>query len=114
MLAEDAMTSFTDAKTRKTIPARQYANRQQATVKTFKPEIDLRGMNGDDAWFMVDKYLDDARMSGIRSVTLIHGKGTGALRAAIQRYLKSDPRVKSHRAGVYGEGDSGVTVVELK
>lgn len=114
MLAEDAMTSFTDAKTKKTIPARQYANRQQATVKTFKPEIDLRGMNGDDAWFMVDKYLDDARMSGIRSVTLIHGKGTGALRAAIQRYLKSDPRVKSHRAGVYGEGDSGVTVVELK
>lgn len=79
-----------------------------------KSEIDLRGMTGDDAWFMVDKYLDDAQGAGLLSVTLIHGKGTGALRAALWRYLKSDRRVANYRAGAYGEGDFGVTVVELK
>ncbi|MBQ9975038.1 MAG: endonuclease MutS2 [Clostridia bacterium] len=79
-----------------------------------KAEIDLRGMTGDDAWFMVDKYLDDAQSAGLLSVTLIHGKGTGALRAAMWRYLKGDRRVASYRAGAYGEGDFGVTVVELK
>ncbi len=79
-----------------------------------KPEIDLRGMTGDDAWFMVDKYLDEAQSAGLLSVTLIHGKGTGALRAALWRYLKGDRRVEKYRAGAYGEGDFGVTVVELK
>ena len=79
-----------------------------------KSEIDLRGMTGDDAWFMVDKYLDDAHSAGLLSVTLIHGKGTGALRAALWRYLKGDRRVENFRAGAYGEGDFGVTVVELK
>jgi DNA mismatch repair protein MutS2 len=79
-----------------------------------KAEIDLRGMTGDDAWFMVDKYLDDAQSAGLFSVTLIHGKGTGALRAALWRYLKSDRRVANYRTGAYGEGDFGVTVVELK
>ena len=79
-----------------------------------KAEIDLRGMTGDDAWFMVDKYLDDAQNAGLLSVTLIHGKGTGALRAAMWRYLKGDRRVANFRAGAYGEGDFGVTVVELK
>lgn len=79
-----------------------------------KAEIDLRGMTGDDAWFMVDKYLDDAKRGALASVTLIHGKGTGALRAALWRYLKSDKRVKNYHVGAYGEGDFGVTVVELK
>ncbi len=79
-----------------------------------KAEIDLRGMTGDDAWFMVDKYLDDAKRGALSSVTLIHGKGTGALRAALWRYLKSDKRVKNYHVGAYGEGDFGVTVVELK
>ena len=79
-----------------------------------KPEIDLRGMTGDDAWFMVDKYLDEATQAGLLSVTLIHGKGTGALRAALWRYLKGDRRIANFRAGAYGEGDFGVTVVELK
>lgn len=79
-----------------------------------KPEIDLRGQTGDDAWFMVDKYLDDAKMGNLSIVTLIHGKGTGALRSALWRYLKSDKRVESFRAGAYGEGDYGVTVVTLK
>ncbi len=81
---------------------------------TVKAEIDLRGMTGDDAWFMVDKYLDDAQSAGLQSVTLIHGKGTGALRAALWRYLKGDKRIANYRCGTWGEGDFGVTVVELK
>ncbi len=79
-----------------------------------KDEIDLRGMMGDEAWFAVDKYLDECILSNIRTVRLIHGKGTGALRQAMHRYLKSDKRVASFRLGRYGEGDGGVTVVELK
>jgi len=82
--------------------------------REFKPEIDVRGQIGDDAWFMVDKYLDEAAVAGIHSVTIIHGKGTGALRAAIWARLKNDSRVNSFRAGAYGEGDYGVTVVDLK
>ena len=89
--------------------------RLRAVVRAdFHPEVDVRGMIGDDAWFIVDKYLDDAIMAGVRSVRIIHGKGTGALRKAIAQYLKSDRRVASHRMGAYGEGDAGVTVVELK
>lgn len=83
-------------------------------VSTFKPEIDVRGMIGDDAWFVVDKYLDDAILAGIGSVRIIHGKGTGALRAALWKYFKSDKRIKRYRHGEYGEGDAGVTVIELK
>ena len=87
----------------------------KATVsRAFKPELDIRGMMGDDGCFMVDKYLDEANVAGIKSVTVIHGKGTGALRNAIWKMLKSDRRVASFRAGQYGEGDYGVTVIELK
>ena len=82
--------------------------------REFRPEIDVRGQIGEDAWFMVDKYLDEANVAGIKTVTVIHGKGTGALRNAIWGYLKKDSRVSAFRAGVYGEGDYGVTVVELK
>lgn len=78
-----------------------------------KNEIDLRGETGDDAWFMVDRYLDSAVTAGFSTVTLIHGKGTGALRAALWRYMRGDKRIKSFRSGRYGEGDTGVTVVEL-
>ncbi len=77
-------------------------------------EVDLRGMIGEDAWFVVDKYLDDARLANLDSVRLIHGKGTGALRQYLWRMLKKDPRVVEMRMGVFGEGDSGVTVVSLK
>ena len=85
-----------------------------AVVREFRPELDLRGEYTDDAWMKTDKYLDDAALAGIKSVTLIHGKGTGALRKAIWDKLKKDSRVKSFRAGAYGEGDYGVTVVDLK
>ncbi len=108
-LIEEAATVTTSD--RKRIAASKY---QAAVNNTFSPSIDLRGQLGDDAWFMVDKYLDEAIMANVKNVTLIHGKGTGALRAALAKRLKSDSRVKSFRGGIYGEGDSGVTVVELK
>lgn len=77
-------------------------------------ELDLRGQYGDDAWFMADRFIDSAIMAGYETVTLIHGKGTGALRAALWQHLKNDRRVVSYRSGRYGEGDLGVTVCELK
>ncbi len=82
-------------------------------VSSFKSEVDVRGMIGDDAWFVVDKFLDDAVLANIPTVRIIHGKGTGALRAALWKYFKSDKRIKSFRHGEYGEGDAGVTVITL-
>ena len=82
--------------------------------RQISPEIDLRGMLGDEAWAEVDKYLDAALLAGLSNVRLIHGKGTGALKAALWKKLKPDRRVKSFRIGAFGEGDGGVTVVELK
>ena len=87
----------------------------KATVnRDFKGEIDLRGMTGDEAWGAVDKYFDEAQLSGFFTVRLVHGKGTGALKAALWKYLRTDKRIKSFRIGQFGEGDGGVTVVELK
>lgn len=87
----------------------------KATVNhDFKGEIHLRGMTGDEAWSAVDKYFDEAQMAGFFTVRLVHGKGTGALKAALWKYLRTDKRVKSFRIGQFGEGDGGVTVVELK
>ena len=86
---------------------------KKTIVSSFKPEIDVRGMIGDDAWFVVDKYIDDAVLAGMPTIRIIHGKGTGALRAALWKYFKSDKRIKSYRHGEYGEGDAGVTVLTL-
>ncbi|MBQ9718136.1 MAG: endonuclease MutS2, partial [Clostridia bacterium] len=93
--------------------ARRQSNIRTAVTRNFKPECDVRGMIGDEAWFVVDRYLDDAIVAGIKSVTIIHGKGTGALRNALWNKFKGDSRVKSYRPGQYGEGDYGVTVVEM-
>ena len=87
---------------------------KKSIVSTFRCEVDVRGMIGEDAWFVVDKYLDDAVLASVPSVRIIHGKGTGALRAALWKYFKTDPRIKSYRHGAYGEGDAGVTVIEFK
>lgn len=82
--------------------------------RDFRDEIDLRGLLGDEAWLAVDKYLDEAMIANFERVRLIHGKGTGALKNALWQRLKSDRRIASFRLGKYGEGDGGVTIVELK
>ena len=83
-------------------------------AQTIGLEVDLRGMTIDEGIAVLDKYIDDAYLAGVPKVTVIHGKGTGALRNACHQFLKRSKLVKSYRLGVYGEGESGVTVVEMK
>ncbi len=83
-------------------------------IQEVKMDLDLRGMTVDDGMLEVDRYIDMCARNGRKEFNVIHGKGTGALRAGIQAYLKNHPRVKSYRIGAYGEGDAGVTVVTLK
>ena len=78
------------------------------------PEVDLRGMMTDEALLVLDRFLDSAVMGRLETVTVIHGKGTGAVRKAVRDHLKRSRYVKSFRPGRYGEGEDGVTVVELK
>lgn len=84
------------------------------TSRETSMEVDLRGMASDEGVYEMENYLDRAMRSGMHVVTVIHGKGTGVLRDACRRKLKSLPYVKSFRPGVYGEGEDGVTIVELK
>ena len=79
-----------------------------------KTEIDVRGMTAIEAVEAVDSAIDRALLSNISQMTIIHGKGTGVLRREIQIFLKKHKAVKSYRLGVFGEGESGVTIVELK
>lgn len=77
-------------------------------------EIDLRGMNVEEGIMETDRFIDNAVMTGLHTLTLIHGKGTGVLRNAIHQHLRRHKNVRSFRLGVYGEGETGVTIVELK
>lgn len=81
---------------------------------SVKSEIDLRGMTLEEAEMETDKFLDECAMAGLNTVSIIHGKGTGTLRAGIQTMLRRHPHVKSFRLGKYGEGENGVTIAELK
>lgn len=81
---------------------------------SVSPEINLLGKTVDEAVAELDKYLDDASLAHLSAVRVVHGKGTGALRTGIHNYLKRQKRVKSYRLGAFGEGDAGVTIVELK
>ena len=76
--------------------------------------LDLRGMTFEEAAEVVDKFLDDAFVSRVQGATLIHGKGTGALRQKLGAYLKTHPRIRSQRLGNWNEGGSGVTIVEIE
>ena len=98
------------AKAKKTVAAAS----TQLRAAPVAPEIDLRGMETVDGVIAAERYIDSAVMGKLKTVTIIHGKGTGALRAAIQQMLKRNKCVKSFRLGRYGEGETGVTVVELK
>ena len=80
----------------------------------ISPEINLLGKTVDEAVAELDKYLDDASLAHLSSVRIVHGKGTGALRTGIHKYLKRQKHVKSFRLGAFGEGDAGVTIAELK
>lgn len=83
-------------------------------ASTIRPEINLIGLTVDEAISKLDKYLDDALLSNMHQVTVVHGKGTGALRKGIHNYLKAQRHVASFRNGEFGEGDMGVTIVELR
>jgi len=89
-------------------------NKASAARPAVPMEVDVRGMNLEEALNAVDTYLADATLAGLNEVSIIHGKGTGVLRAGIQRHLKTHMNVKKYRDGMYGEGEQGVTIVTLK
>ncbi|MEA4888489.1 MAG: endonuclease MutS2 [Clostridiaceae bacterium] len=80
----------------------------------MQTEIQLLGQTVEEATANLDKFIDDAVLGGIQTIRIVHGKGTGALRSAVQQLLKRDKRVKTYRLGAYGEGDSGVTIADLQ
>ena len=96
--------------------ARRIVQRAQHTLRAAAApsEIDLRGMMTDEAIAVLDRFLDTAMMGKLESVTIIHGKGTGAVRKAVREHLKRSRYIKSFRPGRYGEGEDGVTVAELR
>ena len=87
---------------------------QSRMERSAATDLDLRGQTVEEALLEVDRFLDNAVLCGLERVTVIHGKGTGTLRAAVHQHLKGHRQVKGYRLGVYGEGETGVTVVELK
>ena len=96
--------------------ARRIVSRAQHTLRAaaVPSQVDLRGMMTDEAIAVLERFLDTAMMGKLETVTIIHGKGTGAVRSAVRTYLKRSRYVKSFRPGRYGEGEDGVTVAELK
>ena len=101
----------TEAQPKKKVASTGNTTFRQAAVA---PELDLRGMETLEAIPVIERYIDSAVMGKLHTVTIIHGKGTGALRQAVQQALRKNKAVKSFRLGRYGEGETGVTVVELK
>ena len=95
---------------------KQVSSKNEAVLRTrsTSAELDLRGMMTDEAIPVMERYIDEALMNKLEKVTIIHGKGTGALRAAVSQSLKTNKAVKSYRLGRYGEGETGVTIVELR
>lgn len=93
---------------------KDYSSKKDFKPKSISTEINVIGQNVDEACFEIDKYLDNCVLSHLESVRIVHGKGTGALRAGIHKFLKTHPHVKSFRIGTFGEGEMGVTIVELK
>ncbi|WP_316636716.1 endonuclease MutS2 [uncultured Ruminococcus sp.] len=97
-----------------TVPKRRERTVTKDVKSLAKTEIDVRGQTAEEAIMSVDSALDSCMLSNIHMLTVIHGKGTGVLRSRIQQYLRHHKAVKSFRLGTFGEGESGVTIVELK
>ena len=95
---------------------KEIITKKQSTFvpKNVRTELNVIGMNIEESIFLVDKFLDEAAVAKLETVRIVHGKGTGVLGKGIQKYLKSHPHVKSYRYGTFGEGEMGVTVVEIK
>ncbi len=110
--AENEVRLLENAPKQKTSVAAAAGNALRAA--SCAPELDIRGMMADEADLVVERYIDNAYRAKLKTVTIIHGKGTGALRSAVQQMLRRNRLVKSFRLGRYGEGETGVTVVELK
>ncbi|MBR3955656.1 MAG: endonuclease MutS2 [Clostridia bacterium] len=99
---------------KKTVFAPTVARSESRLTASAENRVDLRGMNKEEALFTLDAFIDSMLLSGLQEFTVIHGKGTGVLREAVQHHLKNNKFVKTHRPGLYGEGENGVTIVTLK
>ena len=104
------------AETPQTLKGQKGSAKAQVDIMTraVRRDLDLRGLALDEALPEVDRFLDDAQLSSLSEVSVIHGKGTGTLRSGIQRHLKNHPQVKEFRLGKFGEGEDGVTIIKLK
>lgn len=98
----------------KTFSSVSFSKSDTYKSKNVSSEINVIGLNVDEATFLVDKYIDDCVIAKLSPIRIVHGKGTGKLRQGIHTFLKTNPHVKSFRLGTFGEGEMGVTVVELK
>ena len=86
---------------------------REMKLSAMPSEVDLRGMDSVEAISVLERYLDEAMRSNLKQVRIIHGKGTGTLRAAVQQALRKNKYVKKFRLGVYGEGEDGVTIADF-
>lgn len=93
---------------------RRVTGMQSRATREVSGEIDMRGMASDEAILELDRYIDNALVSGLETIRIIHGKGTGVLRKSVQAHLRSHRAIKSYRLGTFGEGENGVTIAELK
>ncbi len=96
------------------IPSIASHSKHEFQVSKISPEVNVIGQTVEEACFVVDKYLDNCTLNGLGTVRIVHGKGTGTLKKGIHQFLKKHPHVQSFRLGTFGEGEDGVTVVELK
>lgn len=111
---KESEVRLTEDKLKKQVKKFEASRAAQVRTASERPELDIRGMMTDEAIPVLEKYIDNAQMAKLNTVTIIHGKGTGALRAAVHESLKRSRQVKSFRLGRFGEGENGVTIVELK
>ena len=108
---EDELPAYSKSSSAKTSGSGKIRMSKSSSISS---ELNLLGMTTDEAIVELDKYLDDAYLAHLSPVRIVHGKGTGALRKAVQQYLRRQKHVASYRLGEYGEGDAGVTIVEFK